>query len=245
MENNDNILLRIREILGISTANFSILEHQVDVKVQMEYFEFSKVNPPVDDQDLILSQESKLYSVEIENEEKRALMVSLASIAKPEAYRILQRFIPLADESLREWAIMASQENRMLLETQLLDEQQVFISTGLGGKNGKLRYFVVIFSLSDQPFSLTQQKLIQSDFEFVIKKYQSELEHIKFIKTYCTMVALVPLSTHVRLPFQMAIDECNSLGSFIKQGFLITNIKLLDEDEIDEILKNPPESINE
>lgn len=245
MDNNDNILQRIREILGGSASNFSILEHQVDVKVQMEYFEFSKNHPPDTDFDILAEREHSLYSDEIENEDKKALLVSYASIEKPEAYRILERFSSKAPTELKDWALMALQESRMLLETRLLDEQQVFISTGLGGKGGKLRYFVVIFSSNNQEYTPTQQRLIKSEFEFNLKRFHSEIEEIKFFSSYATIISLVPLSVHVKKPFETAIEECNSLGEFIQAGFLITNVKVLDDKEITDLVNKPQEKYPE
>ena len=245
MKEDDNILARIREILGSSSTNFSILEHQVDIKVQMEYFEYSKSKGRADNIEKVLSNEHKLYDDDVSLDEKKALLVNLASIDQPEAYRILERYSAKATSELRDWAIMATQESRMLLETQLLDEQQVFISTGLGGKDGKLRYFIVAFSEDEMPFTPSQRKLIESEFSYSLRLNESEVEKLEFYDTYFTLVALVPLSVKVRLPFQMAIDECNSLGRFIKDAFIITNVKELDEFEIDEIVRNPPSMEND
>jgi len=245
LKEDDNILARIREILGSSSTNFSILEHQVDIKVQMEYFEYSKSKGRADNIEKVLSNEHKLYDDDVSLDEKKALLVNLASIDQPEAYRILERYSAKATSELRDWAIMATQESRMLLETQLLDEQQVYISTGLGGKDGKLRYFIVAFSEDEMPFTPSQRKLIESEFSYSLRLNESEVEKLEFYDTYFTLVALVPLSVKVRLPFQMAIDECNSLGRFIKDAFIITNVKELDEFEIDEIVRNPPSMEND
>lgn len=206
----------------------------------MEYFEYSKSKGRADNIEKVLSNEHKLYDDDVSLDEKKALLVNLASIDQPEAYRILERYSAKATSELRDWAIMATQESRMLLETQLLDEQQVFISTGLGGKDGKLRYFIVAFSEDEMPFTPSQRKLIESEFSYSLRLNESEVEKLEFYDTYFTLVALVPLSVKVRLPFQKAIDECNSLGRFIKDAFIITNVKELDEFEIDEIIRNPP-----
>jgi len=240
LENNDNILKKIREIVGNAAENFSILEHQVDVKVQIEYFDFSRNHPSPDDPELEIQREELLYSTEVSLEEKKSLLVSLASFDKPEAYRVIERFVPKAEEGLKEWALMALQESRMLLESKLLDEQQVFISTGLGGGNGKLRYFVVVFSYSGEPFTQTQKELLRSEFEFTLPKFKAEVEEIRFELNYATLMALVPLDVPVKEPFDATISECNSLGEFVHEGFIITNVKKLTSNEIEEIKKNPP-----
>ena len=241
MKEEDNILARIREIFGGESTNFSILEHQVDIKVQMDYFEYSKSKDGANNIEEVLSNEHKLYDDDVPLDDKKALLVNLASIDQPEAYRILERYSAKATSDLRDWAIMATQESRMLLETQLLDEQQVFISTGLGGKAGKLRYFVVVFSLDEEPFTSSQRKLIEGEFTYSLKQSDAEVEKVEFSKNYVTLLTLIPLSVKVRLPFQLAIDECNSLGRFIKDSFIITNVKELNDAEIQEIVQNPPQ----
>ncbi|MFW6222759.1 MAG: hypothetical protein ACOC3T_04015, partial [Bacteroidota bacterium] len=65
-----------------------------------------------------------------------------------------------------------------------------------------------------------------------------------FKNNYASIVALVPINVHVRLPFKNAIDECNSLGRFIRDNFLITNVKVMSEQEVLDIVNNPPEDNN-
>ena len=49
----------------------------------------------------------------------------------------------------------------------LLDEHQVFISTGLGGKGKKLRYYVVFLNKkTDEMLNATQQKLLKDELIF-------------------------------------------------------------------------------
>ncbi len=244
MENQDNIFDKIQEILGNNSINFSILEHQVDVRVQIEYFDFSRNLKRDFDPELILCKEQDLYSDEISIESKRELLVSLASIDKPEAYRIIERYVQKAPQELKDWSILSLQESRLLLESKLLEENQVFISTGLGGLRGKLRYFIAVFSESNNDFSQIQRNIIKSEFEFLFPKFDAEIEKVEFFTNYATIVGLVPLNIPVKDPIKSAIDECNNLGNFIKQGFLITNVKILSTIEIENLLNNvPPEDL--
>jgi hypothetical protein len=245
LENEDNILQKIRELLGGDADNFSILEHQVDIKIQMEYFEFSKSHPPSEDPEVVLTQEESLYSFDTDLDTKRALLVSLASIDKPEAYRIIERYSKQSLPELLDWSLMALQESRMLLETRLLDEQQVFISTGLGGKGSRLRYFVVLFPKNADEFTDNQKGIIKSEFDFNLKRFFSEIEDINLSSGYVTIVALIPLNVPVKKPITTAINECNTLGNFVKPGFLITNVKILNDEEIEGILSNPPSDLEE
>jgi hypothetical protein len=244
LENQDNIFDKIQEILGSFSVNFSILEHQVDVRVQMEYFDFSRNLRRDFDPELVLKQEQDLYNDEISFDSKRELLVSLASVDRPEAYRIIERFIQKASPELKDWSILSLQESRMLLESKLLEENQVYISTGLGGLRGKLRYFIALFAESINGFSEIQRNLIKSEFDFIFPKFDGEIEKVDFFNNYATIVALIPLNIPVKDPIKSTIDECNNLGNFIKQGFLITNVKILSTFEIENLLSNnPPEDL--
>lgn len=238
LEPNDSILKQLQELLGEHAGNLNILQHIVDVEVQVEYFEFAQAHQPNPNHEEVLRSEPKLYDPFVSIDEKKRLLVDLALVEQPEAYRILERFSADAPSELNGWSLMALQESRMLLESLFLDEKQVFISTGLGGKGDKLRYFVVLFSLNDLPFSEAQQKLIEGEFDFTLKKYESQLEKIVFQDRYATMHALVPLKMNVREPFQAALDECNSLGRFIRSNFIITNVKAFSVEEIEKLLSD-------
>lgn len=244
MENQENIFDKIQEILGSFSGNFSILEHQVDVRVQIDYFDFSRNIRRDFDPELVLKQEQDLYNSEISIESKKELLITLASIDKPVAYRIIERFIQNEPDELKDWAILSLQESRLLLESKLLEENQVFISTGLGGMRDKLRYFIALFSESSNEFSEIQRNLIKSEFDFIFPRYNAEIERIDFYTNYATVVGLIPLNIPVQDPIKSAIDECNNLGNFIKQGFLITNVKILTAIEIENLLNNtPPEDL--
>lgn len=244
LENQDSIFEKIQEILGNFSGNFSILEHQVDVRVQMDYFDFSRNLKRDFDPELILKQEDNLYNPEITVESKKELLVSLASIDKPEAYRIIERYVQKAPDELKDWAILSLQESRLFLESKLLDENQVYISTGLGGLRGKLRYFIALFPETRSEFSEIQRNLIKSEFSFIFPKYDAEIEAVEFFTNYATIVALIPLSIPVLDPIKSVIGECNDLGHFIKKGFLITNVKILSAIEIENLLNNvPPEDL--
>jgi hypothetical protein len=69
----------------------------------------------------------------------------------------------------------------MLLQSKFLDENQVFISTGLGGKGSKLRYFVVLVNSFDK-YDKLQQKLIKTELDFFLKKHDAELEQVRFCR---------------------------------------------------------------
>jgi hypothetical protein len=125
----------------------------------------------------------------------------------------------------------------MHLESQLMEENQVFISTGLGGKEQKLRYFVVLISKGNTEISQTQKMVIRNEFELILKKFDAELEKVEFSGYLATILLLLPMNFALKRVFQEAITECNQYGDFLMDDFIVTNVKTLSFSEITEFLE--------
>lgn len=236
MEENNN-LKKIQEAIESLPENFSVLEEQIDVELQMEYFEYTKDksnNEAIEDFD---EAEKQLYDPEIPDDDKKRLLVRLAGHDKVEAFRMIERFQKQAEGVLRSWAILAIQESRMILQSSLLDEQQVFISTGLGGKGQNIRYFITLLNEDiDIEFTDTQKKLLESEFQFFLNESEGVLEEIKFENGFALGLFLFPLKKNLQDIFRSFIDECNQYGNFLREDVIITNVKKLSIDEIKEFL---------
>ena len=232
---DENVYKKIQDFFGNLEDNFSLLEDPVDVTVQMKYFETSgKVRGTVKEEE-VLKRKDDLFNPEILVEEKQDLLVQMAGIPNPEAFRAIEAYVKNPDESLKEWSQLALQENRLLLESHLLDRRQVFISTGLGGKGHKLRYFVVLIN-KDGGLKPFQKKIVQDEMEYALQRYNSELEKLDFMNLYTTMRVVVPISSDLTKLFREGIDECNQFGDFLSTDFIVTNMKELSEEEITETL---------
>jgi len=186
----------------------------------------------------VLRESELLFDPHSSPEEKKIQLAKLASLDKVEAYRIIERFLNEDPDELKNWAILALQENRMLLESRLLGENHVFISTGLGGKGDKLRYFIVLFGKETADLSDLQKKIIRTEFEIGLKKHKAEIEEIKFSGSMATMLALIPLKVIIKQIFSEAISECNQYGDFLISNFIITNVKTLSFKEIRDHFEN-------
>ena len=177
------------------------------------------------------------FYISVNNEEKKDILIHLAINQNVEAYRAIEEFAKIEESQLKDWATIALQESRMLIESDLLDESQVFISTGLGGKGLNLRYFVVLLSTGENGFSDSQKKIIKSEFEYAINNNEGEIEKIDFPENYATFVSLLPISSDIQSIFKSALEECNQLGNFLQANFLVTNVKVFSNDEIKKFLE--------
>ncbi len=222
----------LENIFDLIPKDFNVLEAQIDIETQLEYFELAKKVRKEDSHEEILEKKDLLFSDETDIDEKKKLLIQIASVEKPEAYRIIEKFHKDKNSPLYNWATIALQDSKMLLQSEYLDEPQVFISTGLGGKGKFLRYFVVFFSKNNDPFTKIQRKVVNNELEILTRDKNIEIENIEFLDSYVAITTLLPLSIHLNHLFEEIIDECNVYGNFLENNCLITNVKILTEKEI-------------
>jgi len=237
MEEHENLYEKIREILGANPGSLTILEQKIDMDLQMEYYDSSMKIREERSEDWALEHMQCLsepgYSVDL----KKEILARLASMESVECYRAIEAYLENADYSLRPWAVLALNESRMLLESKIMDENQVFISTGLGGKDDKLRYFVVLMSRAKVDLTQTHKMVIKNEFEFILKKFDAELEESNFSGYLATILLLLPMNHSLKSVFKEAIDECNRYGDFLNENFIVTNVRVLSFGEIEEFLE--------
>jgi hypothetical protein len=233
----DNIYKRIQEAISTLPENFSILEEQIDVELQLEYFNYGRDLKTNFSDQLILQHQADLFDQSVPLDEKKNLLVLLASQEKVEAFRTIEKYAKNPDPELRQWSILALQESRMVIQSSLMDEQQVYISTGLGGSGQKLRYFVVFIGNEKvNEYSKVQRKLIQNELEFAIKKNNGILEEINFDDNLAISVLLLPVKSDIQGVFSAVINECNQYGDFVRQDIIITNVKRMNVAEIKQFI---------
>ena len=115
MEEED-LFDKIQEMLGKLPEKLNILQEQIDINLQMEYFKAAQKNreKPVKN---IIGKKDLLFTGELTKAEKKWLLLQLASIDNVEAFRTIERFVKEGDPELREWAVLAFQESRMIIES--------------------------------------------------------------------------------------------------------------------------------
>ncbi|MCU4166604.1 hypothetical protein [Carboxylicivirga caseinilyticus] len=218
--------------------NISVLEEEIDLKLQMEYLKESANVKKVLDAVQVLKDKNKLFDDGMSLSDKRILLSKLASVNEVEAFRTLELYKQKPDKSLMEWSVLAYQESKMLLESSLLDKPPLFISTGLGGKGTKLRYFIVIKSIKGKYFSDFQTQVILKEIEYSFKKEEAELEDIRFFGYFATLTVLIPLSVGLKTLLADVVQTCNEMGGFVDKRMLITNSRKLTLNQIKKAIES-------
>jgi hypothetical protein len=226
----DNIYNQLKKLLADSGGKYNILEEQINVELQVEFFELVNklLNKKRNEED-VLNDEKKIFNSETSDHDKKIILAELSNTENPKAYRIIEKFIDTKPENLNQWAILSLQHSRISLETHFLDEQQVFISTGLGGKGDRLRYFIVCKFKEEIEIKDVQKKVLQTEFEMSFTKHNSDIEKIRYLDGYFSILGLIPINISINELIESAIHEANQYGDFIYDKFLVTNVKILNK----------------
>jgi hypothetical protein len=221
---------QITTALSSQKGNLRVLESRVPIEKQMEFFSFTdnvrskKLKETIDEQIAILN------SPDATERDRKTVIASLAISGDVKAYRALQTWNETWND---EWSSMALIQARMMLESELSDESRIFISTGLGGRDGKLRFTGLFLSTRMKPFSDYQRNLIEEELPYYIDRHGGETEEVTVGKNYFTIVFLNALDNDVRTMIRNAVKECNQYGDFINSEYIITNVRRFSQEEIE------------
>ena len=238
MSEQDDLLAKLRQTLneqGIDT--FHILEDLVPIEEQMDYFRYfdrlrRENNPFVRDEEVAV-----LFSPNESIERKKRSLTLLASIPDVGAYRSIETYhsSPLEPE-LSHWSSMALVSSRIVLSSDLSGHQQVYISSGLGGHDKKLRFFSLFTTQDRQFFSDLQKEIVEREFSFQLQQAEIVIEKFEIKDNYFTILMLFSFEKDAKSSLNAAVTECNQYGNFLDSRFLFTNVKVLTEKEIAHLL---------
>ena len=221
----------VNELLSKAGSQLNILEEEIDVKVQHQYMKLLEELIKGGDFKVkskeAIAHAQDLFDETIDEEEKKTLLAILSTVNDISIYRTIETF-QKKDTPLKAWATVALQQSRMLIQSTLLDES--------GGHGTLLRYFCVYIAnegITLQPF---QWDIVKKETELVIVKNQGEIEQSDHYDKYITFTLLLPFEANLKDIFYSIIEECNTYGNFLRENMIITNVKKLSIDEIDEFI---------
>lgn len=243
MKEGGDVFKKFRESFSEMDGHFHILEQQVPVEKQMEYFRYSErfkqripkqavLFDDIDAEDCTLV----LNDPDAKEADLVHALTKMATSRSVKAYRLLEEYVKHPRQDVAEWAYMALMECRISLESELSDEKQIYISTGLGGKGEKLRFYILVLSRDNKPFLEYQRQVIEREFTYTLPKADCEIERLTIEEQYVELLFLIPVRTDIKSTIDRIINECNQYGNFLMDSFTITNVKELTKEDIQLLL---------
>ena len=238
---------RLQKLLLEKKDKLRVMERQIDIDIQMAYFrKTSEVKENLPALSEILEASDKLFDPEVDIETKRTLLNQLASFEEVKCFRVLEKYMKDPDKALENWSYLAYQESLMTMESSLSEEDTVYISSGLGGKGSKLRYFVVMMSeLREKELSQPEQTLILKEVKYQFDKNDTEFEEHTFYNAYFMFSCLIPIDVSIADLFEEIIANVNELGQVLSENFLITNVRRMSIDEVEEFIEKKIEEAHD
>ncbi|GHV50768.1 hypothetical protein FACS1894181_11750 [Bacteroidia bacterium] len=237
MDDNNDMNAYPMHPFHLKDGQFRVLEQRVPIEVQMAYFKNSnrlrRENITIDESDFDMCLKD-LHDEELEPEHKKDILATLAQARNVKAYRLLEEYArePL-DPEIINWTYMALMESRIFLESEFLEEKQIYIATGLGGKGHRLRFYVVMFAARrEEPFLDYQHQAIERELAYCLPQDDCEIERLAMHGLYVELVLLAPVQKHIGKILNRVLGECNQYGGFISSAYMVTNVKEPSEEDI-------------
>jgi len=210
-----------------------IMETSVPISVQTAYFKMSNSIRLEEHPFNLELWRKRLLSDEVDEDSKKRILVLLSGSKNIEAFRFLEAYSKTAKGVLAHWSALALLEARVQIESDILGERPVIVASGLGGKENKLRFFVVLATVGGADLTLYQERMLEKELSFYAKKQACEIEEIRIHSHFATVLVLLPVDIeNPGLLFDKVIDECNAYGNFLRKDYVLTNIRILSDSEI-------------
>ncbi|HOZ30330.1 MAG TPA: hypothetical protein PLL66_05390 [Bacteroidales bacterium] len=228
----------MREIALLNPEKIKIIETNVDAETQLEFYE---VLQSLGNTNTSNSFDTKILFQELTDQDtsvmhKKEILAKLVSIGEVESYRLIETYLKDPDPQLKSWAYLAYQQARMFLESNLLEESKIYIASGLGGKDHRLRY-IFVFSSKESSYNKSQTNIIRGEIEYFLKKNDGYIEKLTFEQSYAICTILVAIHVDLIEIVQNIITEVNQYGSFLHENVFVTNEKAISISELESIFK--------
>lgn len=182
--------------------------------------------------------EKIIYDENAPEARKIQSLIFLGSSIKVEALRVLEDYLQIAKPGeLRNWALMAHFECKVAIMGDLLDETQVAITSGLGGKGRLMRFMGLFFSHSLKPWEDFQIDLMKKELAFRLEAAGGEVEKFEVGTNWLVCTLLYPFNPDIAEFVKKFINECNQYGHFVSDNCLLTNSTIIDQKVIDESIE--------
>jgi hypothetical protein len=231
-QEQEKMMQKMRDLARTHPEKICIIETSVDSKIQIEFFEtLQKLENKLNRITEIVELKDNLYNPEISIKEKKEILALLAGLGEVESYRIIEEYLKDAEKELKSWTFLSYQQAKLFLESKLLEETKIYIASGLGGNEHRLRYSFAVNSTNPE-FDQFQKDTVKGELEYFLKKENCILEELYFDKKFAVATALVPVYSDLVDLLQEIILEINQYGEFLEPNVFITNEKKIDISEL-------------
>ena|SRR5680860_1287255 len=207
----------IENLLKSIPNDFRVIENKINTKVIDEYYEMARSLEDKNQNEIIQNQD-KWRELEFV-EEIKELLVCLSEIGDVKSYRKIEEITKSGNSEILDFSYVALKFARLNLENNLSDEPIGFISTELGGKGNKLRYYFVVKS-KDEIEKDRESKII-NELKNICDQNDSEIEEIENHGRYI----LVKILVSIDIAIGNIIEKLTNKYSFLDEEYICDNVE--------------------
>ncbi|MCH2044959.1 MAG: hypothetical protein MK212_12645 [Saprospiraceae bacterium] len=235
MNEERNMYEQLQELLGQLSGGFKVIEHGFDPDLVTFFQKTIEDIKKESTEDTVETIQERL-DTETNIDVLKKYIAQLAQIGSVPALRTLESYEKTASEELISWVRLSLTQCRIKVESDLLDDPIGYITTGLGGKNNKIRYYMAAKSVD--PFTTGRVQFAYQEFRDVLKEWNGELESMENMGDYLLFRLLAPLNIIIPDMISEGIDRCG----FLDSQFWLSNMQKPTDEDLEEWLRLEPES---
>lgn len=228
MENQEEN--KIRELLNEMPKNLRTIEEGITGDAINEYYELVKKLKDEGGIEVFFEELKAKTGRPTEHDIKR-MLVALSHIGDVQSFREIEKIYQTTENDLKNFALVALEQCRLILENEILDEPIGFIATGLGGRDNKFRCYFVVASLQ-KPLTKPIEQLITAAYEDICKEMDSELEEVENHGHYLLIKALISFNYAIGPLIDAGIEQFD----FLQKEYMCTNVEKPTPEFIEEWL---------
>ena len=238
MNEERNMYEQLQELLGQLPTEFKVVEHGFDPNLVANFQKLAQdIRKEMEDEGKaeVAAIQDQLNTITDQDQLKK-YVTQLSIIGSVAALRALEAYEKKASEDLLKWTQMSLTQCRIKVESELLDEPISYITTGLGGRGNKIRYYMA--AKSPEKLTPGRVQFAYQEFKDLTKEWKAELESMENMGTYLLFRMLVPLNVMIPDMVTEGVERCG----FLDSQFWLSNMHKPTDEDLEEWLKLAPES---
>jgi hypothetical protein len=214
IENDKN---KIEDLLNSIPDEFRVIENEIKKETISEYYELLE---HIDNKSRVEILQNQDYWKHFKSSKKiKELLVCLSEIGDVKSYRKIEEIIKSNNLEILNFSFVSLKFARLNLENELSDESIGFISSELGGKGNKLRYYFVL--KSKEKIKNKSETIIINELNSICNQHDSELEKIENYGNYVLIKILVSIDFAIGNIIEKLTNKC----PFIDKEYICTNVE--------------------
>jgi len=234
------------DIFNNNLRKVNIIETEIDYDDEKFYAEFTnklsnKIISYIEKEDLsvfidILNKTNKIIEI-------KAILIFIVFHASVESFRFLEQYYKKCSSNVKSFACLSLTKSRLIIESKLYNKEDipVYICSGLGGKEDKLKYFIAYFfqnELKTDEFSFLSYEIKN----IITEQYSGDIEEINYKHDVIYFFSYIPINQKIKTICEKIREDIATLYKNELKSVFVCNDKKTIQNLLEKI---PSKQTNE